>query len=783
MELKQSVAFRAPVRLVFSADGRGKTGLSNSDVTVSIQKQAGTSVVKTLSVSDWFEVDAVWMPGVYDVLLSASDTDTLGYIKYTVNSFWCDPYFGLLEVRANLEADTYNRIGSPVGASISADIASIDNGTSDLQSRLPATLNSGRIRAHVEIMDTDVIGASQIAAGSIGASEAPLLANLDATVSSRATQAQILSDATPFQGARIDASVASRAVPGDSMALTTNERAAIDSALAVTHGVGSWVGLDSDATADAVWNEDKASHALSGSFGEEVQSHATPSEVLAQVGSGLATYGAATSTQVATRAAPGDAMSLVTDAVNAGSLAVSAVDEIGASLSSDHGSGSWEGTSAAVVAAAVWDEVKGSHVVSGSFGEEVQSHATPSEVLTQVGSGLTSYGVATGTQVSTRAAPGDAMDLVEDAVDSVSLAISAVTKIGTSLSADHGSGSWEGISAEIIADAVWDETKTSHVASGSFGEEVQGHATPAEVLTQVSSGLTTYGVSTSAQVATRVVPGDAMDLVEDAVNSTSLADNAVIEINTGLSGIHGAGSWEGSSSSAVASAVWDEVKTTHTGAGSFGEEVQSHATPAEVLAQVSTGLTDYDVSTGTQVATRAAPGDAMGLIDDSINSVTVADSAVTKIDEGLSATHGSGSWVGSSASDVASAVWGKDLPGSYPVGSAGNRLANAEETISNYYTVLQSYSYRNDDSALKGIVWVEHSGLIIDNPTHVTVTWYSVDGVELLSLTDSEPDAQGFFKVSGNITLSMDTSYYAVAVITLPGIGVVSGGKGIFTVG
>jgi len=682
MELKQSVAFRAPVRLVFSADGRGKTGLSNSDVTVSIQKQAGTSVVKTLSVSDWFEVDAVWMPGVYDVLLSASDTGTLGYIKYTVNSFWCDPYFGLLEVRANLEADTYNRIGSPVGASISADIASIDNGTSDLQSRLPATLNSGRIRAHVEIMDTDVIGASQIAAGSIGASEAPLLANLDATVSSRATQAQILSDATPFQGARIDASVASRAVPGDSMALTTNERAAIDSALAVTHGVGSWVGLDSDATADAVWNEDKASHALSGSFGEEVQSHATPSEVLAQVGSGLATYGAATSTQVATRAAPGDAMSLVTDAVNAGSLAVSAVDEIGASLSSD-----------------------------------------------------------------------------------------------------HGSGSWEGISAEIIADAVWDETKTSHVASGSFGEEVQGHATPAEVLTQVSSGLTTYGVSTSAQVATRAVPGDAMDLVEDAVNSTSLADNAVIEINTGLSGIHGAGSWEGLSSSAIASAVWDEVKTTHTGAGSFGEEVQSHATPAEVLVQVSTGLTDYDVSTGTQVATRAAPGDAMGLIDDSINSVTVAGSAVTKIDEGLSATHGSGSWVGSSASDVASAVWGKDLPGSYPVGSAGNRLANAEETISNYYTVLQSYSYRNDDSALKGLVWVEHAGLIIDNPTHVTVTWYSVDGVELLSLTDSEPDAQGFFKVSGNITLSMDTSYYAVAVITLPGIGVVSGGKGIFTVG
>lgn len=39
--------------------------------------------------------------------------------------------------------------------------------------------------------------------------------NLDATVSSRATQAQILSDATPFAGANIDATISSRATQAD----------------------------------------------------------------------------------------------------------------------------------------------------------------------------------------------------------------------------------------------------------------------------------------------------------------------------------------------------------------------------------------------------------------------------------------------------------------------------------------------------------------------------------------------------------------------------------------
>jgi len=353
MELKQSVAFRAPVRLVLTSNGIGKTGLTIGDVIiVAIQKQDGVSVVKFLGPGDWFEIDPVNMPGVYDVLLSASDTDTLGYLKYSVASTLCDSYFGLLEIRANFEADTYNRLGTPTGISIAADIATratqaqilsdatpfpgaridveissrasavalaaVQADTDDIQTRLPATLNAGRMRSHVEVMDTDVIGASQIAAGAIGVSEAPLLANLDVAVSTRAA-------------------------PGDAMALTSAERLAIDAELSTAHGAGAWDGTVAPAlVAAAVWDEVKAGHVAPGSFGEEEQSHATPTEVLAAVGLGLVAYDASTGTQVASRAAPGDAMDLIADAVDANALAADAIAEIDAELSSVHGAGSWE---------------------------------------------------------------------------------------------------------------------------------------------------------------------------------------------------------------------------------------------------------------------------------------------------------------------------------------------------------------------------------------------------------------------------------------------------------
>lgn len=115
MEIKQSTTFRTPVMLVHVETGDPVTGVAFTDPTVYIQKQDGTSVVKILTNLNWFEIDPVNMPGVYDILLTTNDTDTIGYLKYTVANVLSDTYFGLAEIVTNLESDTFVAVGRVLG--------------------------------------------------------------------------------------------------------------------------------------------------------------------------------------------------------------------------------------------------------------------------------------------------------------------------------------------------------------------------------------------------------------------------------------------------------------------------------------------------------------------------------------------------------------------------------------------------------------------------------------------------------------------------------------------
>jgi hypothetical protein len=118
--------------------------------------------------------------------------------------------------------------------------------------------------------------------------------NIDAAISTRATQAQILSDATPFQGANVaailtdtaamqptvatnlNATITSRAVAGDAMDLVAG---AVDAAAVATDAIdadalaadaaseiATAVGAPTAAAvADAVWDEATAGHVAAGS--------------------------------------------------------------------------------------------------------------------------------------------------------------------------------------------------------------------------------------------------------------------------------------------------------------------------------------------------------------------------------------------------------------------------------------------------------------------------------------------------------------------------------------
>lgn len=108
MEIKQSTQFKVPVSMVDSS-GNPVTGLAFGDVTVYLQKQGGSSVLKTgLVAADWVEIDATNFPGVYDLRLSTTDTDTRGFIKYSVAAAGAETFIGILEVVSGTGSDNYN---------------------------------------------------------------------------------------------------------------------------------------------------------------------------------------------------------------------------------------------------------------------------------------------------------------------------------------------------------------------------------------------------------------------------------------------------------------------------------------------------------------------------------------------------------------------------------------------------------------------------------------------------------------------------------------------------
>lgn len=63
--------------------------------------------------------------------------------------------------------DSFARLGAPVGASISADVAGVQSDTNDIQTRIPAALVSGRIDASVGAMATDVLTSTALAASAV----------------------------------------------------------------------------------------------------------------------------------------------------------------------------------------------------------------------------------------------------------------------------------------------------------------------------------------------------------------------------------------------------------------------------------------------------------------------------------------------------------------------------------------------------------------------------------------------------------------------------------------
>jgi|GEM_PF-4158712 len=127
-----------PIKLFDLADHvTPKTGVAAPTITLS--KNGGAFA----SPSDgaWAELAG----GVYIVTLDATDTDTVGWIVLRVIGAGADEASVLAYVRAITEKQIYDRVGTPIGASISADLQVVDGvadatlvDTGDMQPRVVA---------------------------------------------------------------------------------------------------------------------------------------------------------------------------------------------------------------------------------------------------------------------------------------------------------------------------------------------------------------------------------------------------------------------------------------------------------------------------------------------------------------------------------------------------------------------------------------------------------------------------------------------------------------------
>jgi hypothetical protein len=99
------------------------------------------------------------------------------------------------------------------------------------------------------------------------------------------------------------------------------------------------------------------------------------------------------------------------------------------------------------------------------------------------------------------------------------------------------------------------------------------------------------------------------------------------------------------------------------------------------------------------------------------------------------------------------------------------------------YHVLQSFAYDGNTLILTARVWVEQGNMVLSGVTDCETRLYEEDGSILKTMTDSTPDAQGFFLLNTSVSLGTNRSYYAVSTVTVTGVGSMSAGKGMFTVG
>jgi len=349
----------------------------------------------------------------------------------------------------------------------------------------------------------------------------------------------------PVVAANLDAVVSTRAVPGDSMVVSSIVANAVNAAA-----------LAADAVAEIT-----ASVA-----GQVTTDHGSGGYATA---AGFAIAGDAMSLTAQQEA---DLVDAVWDESNAAHVQAGTTGE-----SLDIAAQAGAGTSPAIIADAVWDELRAGHTDAGSFGfyldEAVSNAGDPSAVAAAVWgeaqAGYSSpgtFGYYVDGQITDAGDPAAIADAVWDEVQT---GHTTAGTFGLYLDSEVSLAGGGSMTEATIADAVWDEIAAQHTDGGSFGENL------------------------SAAVASRSVAGDAMTLTAGADGSIADAvwdEDGSLHLIAGSSGYlqdQAATGGAGVTPLQIQQAVWDAEQSVYQALGTMGKAVSdSQDVPAELQASI-----------------------------------------------------------------------------------------------------------------------------------------------------------------------------------------------------
>lgn len=215
---------------------------------------------------------------------------------------------------------------------------------------------------------------------------------------------------------------------------------------------------------------------------------------------------------------------------------------------------------AAAIATAVWDRTAAANNVAGSFGEVLND----SETLGAIVNAIWDEPKANHTTADTF---GEYLDATVSGV-----------------SGGAGDTTVSATAAAAIADAVWDEAGSGHTNVGSFGARLN---VSVNSMTSGAIGAVTVGATAASAIATAT---QALAMTVSATAAAAIAAGVDITVSA-------------TAAAAIADAVWDEEKSGHTTADTYGEYLDSTTSAIKAETAAIKAKTDLIFAgTGNSVA-------------------------------------------------------------------------------------------------------------------------------------------------------------------------------------